>query len=121
MGTSTREAPAAPVTISILVTGMTCAACQARVQRTLQKQPAVEDAGVNLMLETATVRFRPEAVSPEQLVEAIHRVGYGAELAPASASVLEAQEELDRAQAGEASTLRIKAIIGAVIGALMMV
>ena len=34
---------------------MTCAACQARVQRTLQKQPGVVDAGVNLMRMHAVI------------------------------------------------------------------
>ena len=43
----------------IPVTGMTCAACQSRVQRTLQQQPGVSDATVNLMMGNATVDVRP--------------------------------------------------------------
>src|SRR5215213_8415802 len=96
------EAPAAPVappapavpgerTIRIPVSGMTCAACQARVQRTLQKQPGVVDAGVNLMMHDATVRYSPDAVSPEQLVAAIRETGYGAELPPAVEDAFEEQ------------------------------
>src|SRR5215218_1576695 len=85
--------PAPPVpgerTIRIPVSGMTCAACQARVQRTLQRQPGVVDAGVNLMMHDATVRYSPSAVSPEQLVAAIRDTGYGAELAPAETSAFE--------------------------------
>ena len=42
-------------TIRIPVSGMTCAACQSRVQRTLQKQAGVDDAAVNLMMKSATV------------------------------------------------------------------
>ena len=68
-------------TIRIPVTGMTCAACQSRVQRTLQKQPGVTDASVNLMMQNATVTFDPQSISPTALVDAIRDSGYGAELA----------------------------------------
>ena len=68
-------------TIRIPVSGMTCAACQARVQRTLRKQAGVSDATVNLMMKNATVTYDPGSVSPTQLVEAIRETGYGAELA----------------------------------------
>ena len=44
-------------TISIGVTGMTCAACQARVQRALTKAPGVERASVNLMTNDASVTY----------------------------------------------------------------
>ena len=47
---------------------MTCAACQARVQRTLQRQQGVADATVNLMMHTATVAYDPLVVAPERLV-----------------------------------------------------
>jgi Cu+-exporting ATPase len=68
-------------TIRIPVSGMTCAACSARVQRTLQKQPGVADANVNLMMKSATITFDPKTVSPTSLVNAIRDTGYGAELA----------------------------------------
>jgi len=96
--TITAERPASAngdeATIRIPVTGMTCAACQARVQRTLQKQPGVVDAGVNLMMNNATVRYSPRAITPDQLVAAIRETGYGAELAPAEESAFDEQEEM---------------------------
>ena len=58
-------ATGAASTIRIPVTGMTCAACQARVQRTLRKHPGVADASVNLMMHDATISFDPSATSPE--------------------------------------------------------
>ena len=64
----------------IPVTGMTCAACQSRVQRTLQKASGVSDATVNLMMGTATVTYDPATTKPEALVAAIEAAGYGAEL-----------------------------------------
>ena len=45
--------------ISLVIGGMTCAACQQVVERTLKKVPGVMDAAVNLATETATVAFDP--------------------------------------------------------------
>ena len=117
--------PAPPVpgerTIRIPVSGMTCAACQARVQRTLQRQPGVVDAGVNLMMHDATVRYAPDAVTPDQLVAAIRDTGYGAELPPAVEDAFAEQEARDEAQAEEFATLKRKAIISGIAGAVAMV
>jgi Cu+-exporting ATPase len=107
-------------TVRIPVSGMTCAACQARVQRTLQKQAGVSDATVNLMMENATVTYDPSAVSPGRLVSAIRETGYGAELPSSEQSAFDEQEARDRAQAAEYRELRRKAIVTGVLGALAM-
>jgi Cu+-exporting ATPase len=107
--------------VRIPVSGMTCAACSARIQRALQKQPGVADANVNLMMKTATVRFDPSAVSAERLVEAIRETGYGAQLASPDQSAFEEQEARDRATAEEFRELKIKAIVSGVIGVLAMI
>ena len=83
--------------IDIPVSGMTCAACQARVQRTLTRQPGVRDAAVNLMTRTATVTYDPGASSPDLLVTAIRSTGYGADLPAVDSSALDEQEAQDRA------------------------
>jgi Cu+-exporting ATPase len=100
---------------------MTCAACQSRVQRTLQKQAGVRDATVNLMMKSATVTFDPAAVSPERLVEAIRDTGYGAELASPDQTAFEEQEARDRATAAEFRELRTKAIVSGVVGLVAMI
>ena len=87
-------------TVTLPVTGMTCAACQARVQRELEKTDGVEDAAVNLLLDSATVRFDPARTSPERLVEAVRATGYGAELPWAAPDL--AQEEAERDRQAEA-------------------
>jgi Cu+-exporting ATPase len=107
--------------IRIPVSGMTCAACSARVQRALEKQPGVEDANVNLMMKTATVRFDPAAVTPERLVDAIRDTGYGATLASPDQSAFEEQEARDRAQVDEFRELKRKAIASGIVGAVVMV
>ena len=108
-------------TIRIPVSGMTCAACQSRVQRTLQKQPGVADASVNLMMKSATVTFDRSAVSPERLVEAIRATGYGAELASPDQTAFEEQEARDRATAEEFRELRLRAIVSGVAGVIAMI
>jgi Cu+-exporting ATPase len=108
-------------TIRIPVTGMTCAACQARVQRTLQREPGVSDATVNLMMKSATVTYDPAAVAPARLVAAIRETGYGAELASPDQTAFEEQEARDRAQEQEFAELRRKAIASGIIGVIAMV
>jgi P-type Cu+ transporter len=104
----------------IPVTGMTCAACQSRVQRTLQQQPGVRDASVNLMMGTATVTYDPAAVAPAALVEAIKATGYGAELPRDERSAFEEQEARDAATAAEFQELKWKAIVSGAVGAIAM-
>jgi len=65
---------------TIPVTGMTCAACSARIQRTLERSPGVASANVNLMTNSATVEFDPAVASLDGLVATIRDTGYGAEL-----------------------------------------
>ncbi len=107
-------------TVKIGVSGMTCAACQAFVQKTLQKQPGVVDATVSLMTNDATVAFDPAAVSPGTLVKTIEETGYGAELALPAASAIAEQEEQDRARKEELSALRWKAGVSLAAGAIAM-
>jgi Cu+-exporting ATPase len=107
--------------IRIPVSGMTCAACQAHVQRALAQQPGVEDASVNLMMESAAVTFDPSVATPDQLVQAIRDTGYGAELPAIDVSVIEEQEARDRAQRAELRTLTRKAIASGIAAVVAMV
>src|ERR1700749_5194243 len=90
-----RMPTASPERVTIPVTGMTCAACQSFIQKTLAGEAGVQDATVNLMLHNATVTFDPRVISPSGLVEKIRSTGYGAELPVANESVLAAQEKND--------------------------
>jgi Cu+-exporting ATPase len=99
---------------------MTCAACQARVQRALGKVDGVHDATVNLMLNNATVVFDPTVVSPQALVETIRDTGYEAEIPKGEKSALEAQDENEQRQEAEFRALRLRAIVAFVAGAVAM-
>ena len=121
--TAPMTAPAAtgPRTIRIPVSGMTCAACQSRVQRTLQKQPGVTDATVNLILHDATVIYDPATTSPDALVAVIRDVGYGAALAVPDQTALQEQDARDDDAAIAYHTLRRKALVSGIVGLFAMI
>ena len=108
-------------TVTLPVTGMSCAACQARVQRALEKAPGVEEAAVNLLLNSATVRFDPAVTSPDLLVGAVRDTGYDSEL-PSIAPDMAAEELARDADANrEFRTLRLKAGVSLALGLIAMV
>jgi Cu+-exporting ATPase len=108
------------VRLTIPVGGMTCAACQATVQRALSKEPGVLDAAVNLMTESAAVTFDPAVTTPSTLVGAIQRTGYEAALPSFDQDALAEQDARDLAQATEYEALRRKAIVSGIIGVIAM-
>jgi len=65
--------------IDFPVTGMTCANCAMNVERALGKQvPGVVNAVVNIAAERATVDYLPSMVTPDDLVSAVEKAGFGA-------------------------------------------
>lgn len=75
----TISAPESAVrTVELTVSGMTCAACSARVERTLNKLDGVR-ASVNYATERATVQV-PETLADEVLIERVRKSGYTAEI-----------------------------------------
>ena len=69
-------------TCTLELTGMHCASCVGRIERFLKKVPGVEEAGVNLATNRASVSFDPAQASPDALIAAVEKAGYGA--APAA-------------------------------------
>ena len=63
--------------LDLELTGMTCAACANRIEKKLNRLDGVT-ASVNYATEKATVQFDTGHVSPDQLVEAVESIGYGA-------------------------------------------
>lgn len=60
------------------ITGMSCAACVARIERKLSRLEGVENATVNLATGRATVIYRPAVLKPADIIQAIRELGYGA-------------------------------------------
>jgi P-type Cu+ transporter len=107
--------------VTIPVTGMTCAACQSFIQKTLTNQTGVQDATVSLMLNNATVTFDPGVTSTSALVDTIRSNGYGAEIPALHSSVLAEQEQNDAEQLLEYGQLRLKATVSLLAGSFAMV
>jgi P-type Cu+ transporter len=120
VGTSAEQS-VSPERVTIPVTGMTCAACQSFIQRTLTGHAGVQDASVNLMMNNATVTFDPGVTSTAALVETIRSTGYGAEIPVQQTSVLAEQEEHDAEQLREYRQLRLKAAVSLIAGVFAMV
>ncbi len=107
--------------VTLSVTGMSCASCQAHVQNALRKQPGVVDANVNLMTHQATVAYDPQRCDPPALVEAIQSSGYGASLPASEQSAVDEQETQDRVHRQEYVQLRRKALVSLIVGVVAMV
>ncbi len=60
------------------VTGMSCSACSAKVEKTVSNLVGVEKVSVNLLKNSMNVEFDPNRVGVEQIVEAVSKIGYGA-------------------------------------------
>jgi P-type Cu+ transporter len=120
-GAKTTGSGDAPVQATLHISGMTCAACQSFVERTLAAQPGVMDAHVNLMTENATVKYDAAAITPAALAEAVRATGYGAELPQPGRSLLDEQESEEQTQAREHQDLLRKAWISIVSGTAAMV
>ena len=65
-----------------IVTGMTCAACQAHVEKAVSGVPGVDRVNVSLLTHSMTVEG---AAAPESVISAVQNAGYDAELKKESA------------------------------------
>ncbi|HUQ98158.1 MAG TPA: heavy metal translocating P-type ATPase, partial [Gemmatimonadaceae bacterium] len=111
-----QSSPETAEKVLIPVSGMTCAACQSRVQRALTNEPGVIDATVNLMMKTAAVRYDPVAVNPPRLVEAIRATGYDAELPAPDTHTHSTDPHAEHRAAAAAKGLTTKAGVTVAVG-----
>ena len=82
------------MTDKFVITGMTCAACAAHVERAAASVPGVHSASVNLMLGSL-VCDHDDSAAPEAIIAAVQNAGYGA--APESAARRDLHAEQDAA------------------------
>ncbi|MEX9839634.1 copper-exporting P-type ATPase CopA [Providencia rettgeri] len=80
--------------IQLLLDGMTCASCVNKVQKALNSVPGVENARVNLAERSALVTGTAE---PNDLIDAVVKAGYGAEIIQDEAKRRERQQEVAQA------------------------
>lgn len=88
------------------VSGMSCAACAARVGQVLRRQQGVADASVNYAASTAGISYDPGVCTPEMLRRAVQEAGY--DLLVASEG--EAFDAAERERGVEYRALRRRAV-----------
>lgn len=82
------------------VGGMTCAACQAHVDRAVSKLDGVQSVAVNLLAGSMLVDYDPAQVTPDDICTAVDRAGYSA--SPVSAGTEAAANGSAQARSGAA-------------------
>nr|WP_298677647.1 heavy metal translocating P-type ATPase [uncultured Treponema sp.] len=84
------------------VTGMSCAACSANVEKAVSRLDGVETAQVNLLTKRMAVSYNPDTVNADTIIQAIEKRGYGAfplsEENTAQPSVRQADSEITDAE-----------------------
>lgn len=63
-------------TISLVIKGMSCASCSARIENKIGSLEGVSSAKVNFAAETAKVEFNPEIIQAEQFPGEIEKLGF---------------------------------------------
>ncbi len=68
------------------VTGMTCSACSARVEKAVSKLDGIGNVSVNLLTNSMKAEFDESVLNADGIIEAVVRAGYGASIAGAGKS-----------------------------------
>ena len=103
--------------VELSLEGMTCAACAVRIERVLNRLPGTH-ATVNFATETAVAEVDRGTVDPAQLIAAVERAGYHAQV---RADPQRAREQ-DRVRRAEAlATLRRDLMVAIVLTAPLLV
>ena len=66
------------LTLKLLVSNMWCSACAWVIDQSLKKNPGVVDANCNFSTDRLQVVYDPIKISPDQIIESIHKLGYRA-------------------------------------------
>ena len=98
------------------VTGMSCAACSARVQNSVEKLKGVESCNVNLLKNTMDVTYSEAEINENDIISAVKKSGYGASVRN-NTSEKTSSDKLKK----KADKILRKLIISAVLLCMLMV
>ncbi len=97
------------------ISGMSCAACAARIEKKLGKMEGVQKAVVNLASEKATVEYDSSLIKVQDMIKAVEALGYGAE----RAEEVGADREKEQREK-EIRRLRLELIVSAVLSSPLL-
>jgi Cu+-exporting ATPase len=113
-------APVCESAVTLAIAGMSCASCAAHVERALRGTPGVTEATVNLLVETAQVRYDADVLRPAALLDAVRGAGYDAALVSPGRQDA-AIDRRETAQAAEHGELRLETLVSASAACLGMI
>ena len=90
------------------VTGMTCAACSARVEKSVSALPGMQQCSVNLLKNSMVVRYDDRQLTDAQIIQAVEKAGYGASLQQAGGKQTAGQARTGAADAARQEYLKMR-------------
>ncbi len=89
------------------VTGMTCAACSAAVERSVKKVSGVESVNVNLLTNSMRVKYDEKQVSDRDIIKAVTDAGYGIKQ---NAKIKSSENQIDKEIDGMKLRLKVSVL-----------
>lgn len=88
------------------VTGMSCSACSAHVEKAVSRVPGVDQVQVNLLQNSMVVEYEDEATDVAAIIHAVEDAGYGASVKDAHEPAKKAENDLQKRTAEEAKKMK---------------
>lgn len=88
------------------VTGMSCSACSAHVEKAVSRVPGVNQVQVNLLQNSMVVEYEDEAIDTAAIIHAVEDAGYGASVKDAHEPTKKAENDLQKRTAEEAKKMK---------------
>ena len=88
------------------ITGMTCSACSARVEKVTRGLEGVQRADVNLLANSMVVEFDEGALSSDTIIKAVEEAGYGAHLPQTGGNAKAAQQPRENVMEQELASMK---------------
>lgn len=86
------------------VTGMACSACQARVDKSVNKLEGVREVSVNLLTGSMQVDYDEENLNADNIIQAVIKAGYGASLSDSDDRHSRQESRLENPTAADKNT-----------------
>lgn len=81
------------------VTGMTCSACSARIEKNINKTEGIKEVNVNLLSNSMTVKYDEGVLKENDIIKVVVDTGYGASVADSKKSAAKSDDKKTDAQA----------------------
>lgn len=81
------------------VTGMTCSACSARIEKNINKTEGIKEVNVNLLSNSMTVKYDESVLKENDIIKVVVDTGYGANVADTKKSAAKSDDKKTDAQA----------------------